>query len=128
MYGMGMFYGMYGYARAAQAAVDAGAAARRSESAAAEVLREMDVLAERVDKLILINMAMWSLVKDRLGFSEQDLAKTAQDIDLRDGVPDGKITRKGKKCARCGRTISLRHNRCLYCGSESLSEMVLENI
>jgi ribosomal protein S27AE len=128
MYGVSLFHGMYGYHAASEHARQAESAARRSESRAGEVLREMEILGERVDKLILINMAMWSLIKNRLAVSEEDLAKMAQEIDLRDGVPDGKITRRGKKCAKCGRTISIRHNKCLFCGSESLSETVFENI
>ena len=128
MYGVSLFHGMYGYHAASQQARQAESAARRSESRAGEVVREMAVLMERLDKLILINMAMWSLIKNRLGLSEEDLAKMAQEIDLRDGIPDGKVTRKGKKCAKCGRTLSVRHRKCLFCGSESLSETVLENI
>lgn len=124
----GMFVGMMVAEAARRAATQAESAVRKSQSRTTEVRREMAILGERLDKLILINAAMWSLLQERTGLSEEDLTQRAQEIDMRDGVPDGKITRTLKKCANCGRTISRRHNKCLFCGSDRLSETLLEDV
>lgn len=96
--------------------------------AVAAAQREMKILTERLEKLILMNMAMWSLIQEKTGLSEEDLMQRVQEIDLRDGVADGKITRTIKQCGHCGRTISKRHTKCLYCGSEVLTETPFESI
>lgn len=79
-------------------------------------------LEETVDRLMLINVAMWELLKARTGLREDDLMKKMQEVDLRDGVADGKITRtQAAQCKKCGRPLSPRHRKCLYCGCQDLS-------
>lgn len=77
-------------------------------------------LEDRIDRTLLTNMAMWSLLRDAMGLTDQDLIARVQQIDLEDGVADGKVTRSGPKtCSRCQRAFSPRHRRCLYCGHEA---------
>lgn len=76
-------------------------------------------LEDRVDRLLLQNMAIWSLLRDSIGLTDQDLINRVEQIDLQDGVADGKVTRTGPTtCPRCQRSFSPRHRRCLYCGQE----------
>jgi ribosomal protein S27AE len=123
----GMFHGLYDLESRRRAA-SAESSARRSETKAGDVQRELRLIAERLDKLVLVNMAMWSLVQERTGVSEEDLANRVQEIDLQDGVADGKVTRNLRQCPNCHRTMSRRHNKCLFCGSANLGETALENI
>ena len=77
-------------------------------------------IEERMDRMLLTNMALWSLLRDTMGLTDQDLAARVQQIDLQDGVADGKVTRSAPTtCPRCQRTFSPRHRRCLYCGHET---------
>ena len=77
-------------------------------------------LEDRVDRMVLTNMAVWSIVRERLRLTDEDLAARIEQIDLEDGKADGKVTRTGPAvCGRCGRSFSPRHRRCLYCGQES---------
>ena len=85
-------------------------------------------LEERLDKLTLICMSMWELLRDNTRFTEADLLAKVQELDLRDGVPDGKITRTVSKCPECSRTMSPRHKRCLYCGHEQLTNSVFDGL
>lgn len=124
---LGMFHGLYNLESQRRAA-SATSAARRSETKAGDAQRELRLIAERLDKLVLINMAMWSLVQERTGVSEEDLANRVQEIDLRDGVADGKVTRNVRQCPNCRRTMSRRHNKCLFCGSANLGKTAMENI
>jgi hypothetical protein len=77
-------------------------------------------LEDRLDRMLLQNMAMWSLLRDTMGMTDQDLVNRVQQIDLEDGVADGKVTRTAvTTCPRCSRSFSPRHRRCLYCGHEA---------
>ena len=102
-------------------AARAAAGARRAESVASDV-------EERLDKLTLICIAMWELLRDNTKCTEADLMAKVQEIDLRDGVPDGKVTDTVSKCPQCQRTMSPRHQTCLYCGHEKLINNVFESI
>ena len=102
-------------------AARASAGARRAEQTASDV-------EDRLDRLTLICMAMWELLRDNTKFTEVDLMSKVQEIDLRDGTPDGKVTATVSKCTKCGRTMSPRHQACLYCGNEKLIDSVFESI
>jgi hypothetical protein len=75
-------------------------------------------LEERLDKLTLVCMAMWSLLQQTSGLTEEQLIERVEQIDKLDGVADGKITRQAAPCPACKRMMSLRHKRCIYCGHE----------
>ncbi len=107
--------------------VNAGAAAS-AQAAAREARDGTQALEDRLDKLTLISMAMWELLKQRGKLSEADLLAKVQELDLRDGVPDGKVTRTARQCPQCDRTMSPRHKKCLYCGSEDLVDSVFDGV
>jgi hypothetical protein len=86
----------------------------------------MRFLEDRTDRLLLTNIAMWSLLRDTMGLTDQDLAARIQEIDLQDGLADGKVSRSPKTCSRCQRTFSPRHRRCLYCGQEPAAQTPLD--
>lgn len=123
----GIFAGLYA-GQVSRQVLRAESAAHKSETRAGEVERELRILGERVDKLVLVNMAMWSLLRERTGLTEENLADRVQEIDVRDGSADGKITRKLQQCPNCGRTMSRRHNKCLFCGNDALGDAPFENV
>lgn len=71
----------------------------------------------QINKLNLICQAMWELIRDNTRLTEDDLLKKVKEIDLRDGVEDGKIT-PDQNCRKCNRRLQKRQARCLYCGEE----------
>jgi hypothetical protein len=73
---------------------------------------------DRIDALLLMNMAMWSILQDKLGVPDEQLMRRVQEIDLRDGKLDGKPPAIAVRCTKCGREQSPRHKKCLYCGGE----------
>ena len=77
-------------------------------------------LNTRIDKLTLICMSMWSLIRQETKLTEEDLLRRMKDIDLMDGTEDDKVTRQVAKCGSCGRVMNQRHTHCLYCGHEKL--------
>jgi hypothetical protein len=70
---------------------------------------------DRVDQLTLLCAAMWELMSERLGITEDQLMDRVQEIDLRDTVADGRIT-AAKACPKCTRPLATHHAHCLYCG------------
>jgi len=85
-------------------------------------------LQERVDNLVLINMAMWSLLRDKANLTEDDLMEKVRQIDLMDGVEDGKVTKHVVKCSQCERVMSPRHKRCMYCGAQRLDSTAFDSV
>lgn len=75
-------------------------------------------LEAEVERLVLSQNALWEIARDRLNITEDVLIAKMKEIDLRDGVADGKVTQVPLGCPSCGRVSSSRHWKCLYCGLE----------
>ena len=120
---MTFFPGMYhaGSIGAAQSqAADAEGRAARSGARASKAERDVKHLEDHLDKLTLVCLAMWSLIQEKTGLTEEDLVERVTEIDLADGEADGKVTRRIAKCPKCDRMMAARHKRCMYCGHEKL--------
>ena len=79
---------------------------------------EVSDLKDQVERLSLLNQALWELVRNQLKLTDADLEQKAQEVDLRDGIPDGKMTSHPLRCPTCGRVSNSKHRKCLYCGLE----------
>ena len=71
----------------------------------------------RINRLALICEAFFELAHEKLGISEEDLARKVHEIDLRDGKLDGKRRPELQRCAGCDRTIGSGRTSCLVAGS-----------
>ncbi|MCD4823709.1 MAG: hypothetical protein K8S55_03815 [Phycisphaerae bacterium] len=119
---MGLAYGASAAHRGDIAKASADLTALSTSRKVSSVHDEVVYLEERFDKLLLVNAALWELLKERTNLTEDDLVAKVQEVDLQDGVADGKVTKVIKKCPKCNRTMSARHNKCLYCGAEELNK------
>jgi len=79
---------------------------------------EMERLQARVDALVLTNMAMWTLIRDRLKLTDADLETMVHNLDLADGSKDGKIRVAPWACGKCQRPNPARSVKCMYCGHQ----------
>ena len=95
---------------------------------ARDALTQIHRLQASVGKLTLINKALWEMLKKEFGKEDSELFELVKEIDLRDGSLDGKISHDVQKCHQCGRIINRRHQRCLYCGSDTLIPDVFESV
>jgi hypothetical protein len=75
-------------------------------------------MAEKIEMLALINRALFELLQETTGVSEERLRAKINEIDLRDGQADGRMTPKPKRCPKCDAMISPRFGRCLFCGHQ----------
>ena len=99
---------------AAEAA--ASAASARSHAASAE--DRIRALEDRIDSLLMVCQAQWALIEEATGLTEERLLEKVREIDLSDGVLDGRVRVQVAECTACGRTLGKRHKRCLYCGAD----------
>jgi hypothetical protein len=78
-------------------------------------------LEERVDKLALLSMALWTLLKKQTDWDDEELLKQVTALDLQDGKLDGQVQNAVTECPACHRPVSRRHRHCLYCEQELTS-------
>lgn len=75
-----------------------------------------DDMELRLERALLGCEAMWSLLREKLGITDVDLAQRINEIDLSDGRLDGKVSKGAVSCPKCQRAIARRFNKCMYCG------------
>ena len=75
-------------------------------------------LDARISKLSLICRAMWSLMQQHMGVTEEDLLKRITEIDGMDGRIDGRVIKLALQCPKCKSVVCRQFNRCLFCGYE----------
>jgi len=78
---------------------------------------DVTFLERRVERLSLICQAMWTLLRETSGLDEGQLLDRMNELDMRDGRADGKLKKMASSCPQCGRGISTRHAKCMFCGS-----------
>lgn len=100
--------------RTAAAAADAANARSKARVAS----REVRELRRELDHLRLVTLALWEIVRDEHGLSEDWVRTKIEEIDLRDGKLDGRIGRTPVDCPDCGRRNNSRRSACLYCGTD----------
>lgn len=75
-------------------------------------------LERRLEKLTLASNAMWELLREAHGFTDDQLTAKMEEIDARDGKMDGKIAPAVLECPSCHKKNTLRRRTCLYCETE----------
>ena len=120
--------GMFGRTDFGVSDAQATARAASAETSARAATRDVQHLEEKIDRLSLVCMAMWSLLQDKTGTTEEELLQRVKALDLMDGVEDGKATRTVSRCGSCSRVMSPRHRKCIYCGQEKLVQSAFDAI
>ncbi|HEX9795129.1 MAG TPA: hypothetical protein VGC54_14190 [Planctomycetota bacterium] len=91
-----VFWELFQQLRIEQARLEAGSAkshAKRARYSAAEV-------EERLDQLSLVCRAMWEMLSEKTGMTEEALSARVEEVDLRDGVRDGRLRKEGPDLPR----------------------------
>jgi hypothetical protein len=70
----------------------------------------------RSDKALLVCEALWTILRDKLGVTEEELVNRVNDIDFSDGKLDGKVRRPPLECPKGKRMVASRFMKCTYCG------------
>ena len=73
-------------------------------------------LQNQVDRLSLACQAMWEILRDHTGLTEEQLLGKMKEIDARDGKMDGKMTNEVLTCPSCNNKTGTQTGSCIYCG------------
>ena len=106
----------------ARPGIDYGAkiTAGNAAASAQQAKTELGYLKSDIERLLMINEALWIFLKEEHGYSDEDLIKKIAEIDMRDGKLDGRVKPVSKEksvCKNCGRPVGKRRPTCLYCGA-----------
>ncbi|MHB9130900.1 MAG: hypothetical protein ACYDBB_07390 [Armatimonadota bacterium] len=77
---------------------------------------ELKRLEEQLEKLLLVNFALWTLAKEAFQLTDANLAERVEMFDMADGMVNGKLRIEARNCPQCSRMISANHFHCQYCG------------
>lgn len=79
--------------------------------------REIEQLGHEVHRLYMVTEALWTLIRDRTDLDDEQLMDLISKIDLRDNVRSEMAAESEiHSCPTCGRTLSIRHTTCIFCG------------
>ena len=93
-------------------------AGEMASALAATVRSQNETITADIEKLFLITQALWTILKEEHGYTDQDLHRRIEDIDLSDGKRDGKVAKVvNPDCPQCGRKLMGKKPVCLYCGA-----------
>lgn len=113
----GLFIGWAAHENARRAERDMASA--RVSNQASEAKAETEFLRADVEKLLMITEALWSILKEQHGYSDDELFRRVHEIDMRDGIADGKVAKQVQPlCPQCHRTLIRNQPKCLYFGAE----------
>lgn len=96
--------------------------AASAKSAARKARRTAEEMELRLERALLACEAMWSILCEKLGVTDEDLLNRINDIDLSDGRLDGKVRKPAVACPTCHRTIARHQARCMYCGQQIMHD------
>ncbi len=88
-----------------------------SKSEVSRLRAQVEELQRRLDTMTLAAQAMWELLRSQGRFSDTDLLEKMQEVDLRDGEADGRITGGLVNCPGCGRRNRSTRRHCVFCGA-----------
>ena len=81
---------------------------------------QLKVLQHEVGELALVCKTLMRIILEKGLCTGKELGELMHEIDLEDGVADGRVTPKGPQnsdiCPECDHTIKGGKKRCLYCG------------
>ena len=117
-----MFWEMYQQGKINSATNAANRAQRSAERIADQNERAIAALEAKIDSLALTCRALFEFLESHNAITEEELKQKMEEIDLRDGTKDGRITPRSKVCNGCGRRASKTRSTCLYCGSHCVEE------
>jgi hypothetical protein len=80
---------------------------------------QLMAIRSRLDALELACAGLWELLKEKAGYSDEEIAAYIREVDMRDGKLDGRANAEHTTCPSCGRRLLAHgHKKCLWCGAE----------
>lgn len=119
---------LIGYVLGERAASRAAAFSRGAgANAASQVTGDLFDTNARIDRLLLVVDAMWSMLRER-GYTDEDLAARIRSIDESDGAVDGTRKPLPRRCGECESMVEPGRRTCAFCGAEMETGSALDGI
>jgi hypothetical protein len=99
-----------------------------AQTTARDALGKLEILERRFEKLKLYNAALTAVIIKKLNVTEAEINDMVNSIDLMDGKVDGTLVSSVRKCTHCGKVLSARQERCLYCSTLDTNRSFLETV
>ena len=92
---------------------------RQSDASAraTEIGGDIADVTSQVQKMALVNQALYEILKERVGITDEELRRKIREIDLRDGKEDFRATPKPVRCPKCGNMVAEGSLNCKQCGA-----------
>lgn len=100
------------------------AKASRAQLKVEQTKDQIQLLENKIESLALACQSLWEIIEEKTNINSEQLHAKMEEVDLRDGIKDGKLSSTPMTCHQCGRKTSRRRPICLYCGAENQSKEV----
>lgn len=78
---------------------------------------QLEMMRFDIERLLMVTEALWGILREKHGLTDEDLTRRIHEIDLRDGKLDGRVAPEPPgRCPRCDRVLERKRPYCLYCG------------
>jgi hypothetical protein len=74
---------------------------------------------DRVNRLLLVNAALYDVIKEKLNVSDDDIARKINELKDNNFLLEQKTDQHVRKCRKCGKNLIQRRTLCVYCGAEN---------
>ena len=98
----------------------------RTDPKADRMERELRTMRQELDRVTLACQGLWELVREHSDITEAMLADRIAEIDLRDGMADGKMSPQVITCPACGRKTNSKRGICYMCGEPVKGDHILD--
>ncbi len=86
-------------------------------AAADDAQNSINEVNSRMERLYMIVEALWDILKEEHGHTDEELIKRVALIDTKDGKLDNRVrATEAPKCPHCGHRTSKHSMTCVFCG------------
>lgn len=92
----------------------------RTRYQAGNARTDVEALERDHERLKLLTLSLWALLKKRTGLTDDDLAQMIEQVDLSDGKRDGRVDSPStmQACPACNHQVPGSAVTCPYCGQQ----------
>jgi hypothetical protein len=89
-----------------------------AESSLRSASGDLSDLDRHVRKLALVSQALYEILKERTGITDEELRRKIDQIDMRDGALNGRVDQTPLKCPKCSVSVTPGALHCHGCGAK----------